>query len=159
MQLKKINPLLQQALVENNLTEANEMQFETFSTIKSGVDAVIQSPKGFGKSTTIVLNVLQRLEKQVGESTRALVFVQDKEQVLEMVELFKKLGNYMDIRVIGAHDKGDIDYDKFINTIETPKARDIKSKFENIINSPTLSNKSNLKNSTINTDNLEPVFD
>lgn len=112
MQLKKINPLLQQALVENNLTEANEMQFETFSTIKSGVDAVIQSPKGSGKSTTIVLNVLQRLEQQVGESTRALVFVQDKEQVLEMVELFKKLGNYMDIRVIGAHDKGDIDYDK-----------------------------------------------
>lgn len=94
------------------MTEANEMQFETFSTIKSGVDAVIQSPKGSGKSTTIVLNVLQRLEKQVGESTRALVFVQDKEQVLEMVELFKKLGNYMDIRVIGAHDKGDIDYDK-----------------------------------------------
>lgn len=112
MQLKKINPLLQQVLVENNLNEANEMQFETFSTIKSGVDAVIQSPKGSGKSTTIVLNVLQRLEKQVGESTRALVFVQDKEQVLEMVELFKKLGNYMDIRVIGAHDKGDIDYDK-----------------------------------------------
>ena len=114
MQLKKINPLLQQALVENNLTEANEMQFETFSTIKSGVDAVIQSPKGTGKSTTIVLNVLQRMEKQIGESTRALVFVQDKEQVLEMVELFKKYGNYMDLRVIGAHDKGDIDYDKNI---------------------------------------------
>jgi superfamily II DNA/RNA helicase len=112
MQLKKINPLLQQALVENNLTEANEMQFETFSTIKSGVDAVIQSPKGTGKSTTIVLNVLQRMEKQIGESTRALVFVQDKEQVSEMVELFKKYGNYMDLRVIGAHDKGDIDYDK-----------------------------------------------
>lgn len=112
MQLKKINPLLQQALIENDLIEANEMQLETFSTIKSGVDAVIQSPKGTGKSTTIVLNVLQRLEKQVGESTRALVFVQDKERVLEMVELFKKYGNYMDIRVIGTHDKGDIDYDK-----------------------------------------------
>lgn len=112
MQLKKINTLLQQALIENDLTEANEMQLETFTTIKSGVDAVIQSPKGTGKSTTIVLNVLQRIEKQVGESTRALVFVQDKEHVLEMVELFKKYGNYMDIRVIGAHDKGDIDYDK-----------------------------------------------
>lgn len=112
MQLKKINPLLQQALIENDLTEANEMQLETFTTIKSGADAVIQSPQGTGKSTTIVLNVLQRIEKQVGESTRALVFVQDKEHVLEMVELFKKYGNYMDIRVIGAHDKGDIDYDK-----------------------------------------------
>jgi len=112
MQLKKINPNLQQALIENNLIEANEMQQDTFSTIKSGVDAVIQSPSGTGKTTTIVLNVIQRMEKAVGESTRALIFVQDKEKVLETVELFKKLATHTDIRVIGAHDKGDIDFDK-----------------------------------------------
>jgi ATP-dependent RNA helicase RhlE len=112
MQLKKINPNLQQALIENNFLEANEMQQDTFSTIKSGADAVIQSPSGTGKTTTIVLNVIQRMEKASGESTRALVFVQDKDKVLEAVELFKKLSNYTDIRVIGAHDKGDIDFDK-----------------------------------------------
>jgi len=112
MQLKKINPNLQQALIENDFLEANAMQQETFSTIKSGADAVIQSPSGTGKSTTIVLNVIQRVEKAVGESTRALVFVEDKEKVVEMVELFKRLANYTDIRVIGAHDKGDIDFDK-----------------------------------------------
>jgi ATP-dependent RNA helicase RhlE len=112
MQLKKINPNLQQALIENNLIEANEMQQDTFSTIKSGVDAVIQSPSGTGKTTTIVLNVIQRMEKAVGESTRALIFVHDKEKVLETVELFKKLATHTDIRVIGAHDKGDIDFDK-----------------------------------------------
>jgi ATP-dependent RNA helicase RhlE len=112
MQLKKINTNLQQALIENDFIEANEMQQDTFSTIKSGVDAVIQSPSGSGKSATIVLNVIQRIEKAVGESTRALVFVEDKDKVLEMVELFKRLANYTDIRVIGAHDKGDIDFDK-----------------------------------------------
>lgn len=112
MNLKKINPNLQQALIENDFLEANEMQQYTFSTIKSGADAVIQSQSGSGKSTTIVLNVIQRMEKAVAESTRALVFVQDKDKVIEMVELFKKLSNYTDIRVIGAHDKGDIDFDK-----------------------------------------------
>ncbi len=112
MQLKKINPKLQQALIECGLTEANEMQQETFSTLKSGADAVIQSPNGSGKSTTIVLNVIQRLEKPVGESTRALIIVENKEKVVEMVELFQKLGNYTDLRVIGVHEKGDIDYDK-----------------------------------------------
>ena len=56
MQLKKINPNLQQALIENDLLEANELQQETFSTIKSGADAVIQSPKGSGKTTTIIIN-------------------------------------------------------------------------------------------------------
>jgi len=114
MQLKKINPQLQQALIEYGLTEANEMQQETFSTIKSGADAVIQSPKGSGKTTTIVLNVIQRLEKSIGECTRALIIVENKEKVLEMEELFLKIGRYTDLSILGVHDKGDIDYDKNI---------------------------------------------
>jgi len=112
MQLKKINTNLQQALIENELIEANEMQQETFSTIKSGADAVIQSPKGTGKTTTIVLNVIQRMEKTMGESTRALIIVESKEKVLQMEELFLKYGTYTDLSILGVHDKGDIDYDK-----------------------------------------------
>jgi ATP-dependent RNA helicase RhlE len=114
MQLKKINPDLQQALIEFDLIEANEMQQETFSAIKSGADAVIQSPIGTGKTTTIVLNVIQRLQKTMGESTRALIIVENKEKVLEMEELFLKLGTYTDLSILGVHDKGDIDYDKNI---------------------------------------------
>jgi superfamily II DNA/RNA helicase len=112
MQLKKINPNLQQALIENNFIEANNLQHDTFSIIKSGVDAVVQSETGSGKTTTILLNVIQRLEKAVGESTRALIFVNDKDKVLEAVEVFKKLSKHTDLRVIGCHEKGDIDYDK-----------------------------------------------
>lgn len=114
MQLKKINPDLQQALIEFDLIEANEMQQETFSAIKSGADAVIQSPTGTGKTTTIVLNVIQRLQKTMGESTRALIIVENKEKVLEMEELFLKLGTYTDLSILGVHDKGDFDYDKNI---------------------------------------------
>jgi len=112
MQLKKINPKLQQALIELGLTEANEIQQETFSTLKSGADAVIQSPGGSGKTTTLVLNVIQRLEKAVGESTRALIVVENRDKVAEMVDLFEKFGDFLDLRVIGVHEKGDIDYDK-----------------------------------------------
>jgi superfamily II DNA/RNA helicase len=114
MNLKKINPNLQKALIENGLTEANELQQETFSTIKSGVDTVIQSVGGSGKSTTIVINVLQRMEKSIGESTRVLVMVENKEKVLEMEALFLKYGTYTDLSILGVHDKGDIDYDKNI---------------------------------------------
>lgn len=112
MQLKKINPNLQKALIENDFVEANEMQEETFSAIKSGVDAVIQGPKKSGKTTTIIMNVIQKMDKPVGESTRALILVQDKEKVLEAVEQFKKFNHYNNLRVIGVHEKGDIDYDK-----------------------------------------------
>lgn len=112
MQLKKINPNLQKALIENDFVEANEMQEETFSAIKSGVDAVIQGPKKSGKTTTIIMNVIQKMDKPLGESTRALILVQNKEKVLEAVEQFKKLNHYNNLRVIGVHERGDIDYDK-----------------------------------------------
>ncbi|MEW5676177.1 DEAD/DEAH box helicase [Flavobacterium enshiense] len=112
MNLKKINLKLQQALVENDLIEANEMQQQTFSTIKSGADAVIQSIGGSGKSTTIVLNVIQRLEKEHMMSPRALIIVEDKEKMLEMLDLFSVLGKYTNLRIYGTHDKSDLDYDK-----------------------------------------------
>ena len=114
MNLKKINTNLQKALLENGLSEANEVQQETFSTIKSGADAVVIAPKGAGKSTTIIINVIQRMEKSMGESTRALIIVENKERVLEMEEMFLKYANYHDLSILGVHDKGDIDYDKNI---------------------------------------------
>lgn len=117
MKLKKINEKLQQALIENGLVEANEMQQETFSTLKSGSDCIIIAPKASGKSTTIVLNVIQQLVAEGEESPRALIIVEDKTKVLEMEELFEKLGNYTNLRVYGVHDKGDMEYDKnYIST-------------------------------------------
>ncbi len=117
MKLKKINENLQQALIENGLVEANALQQETFSTLKSGADCIILSPKGSGKSTTIVLNVIQQLVCEGEESPRALIIVEDKTKVLEMEALFDKLGNYTNLRVYGAHDRGDMEYDKnYIST-------------------------------------------
>lgn len=112
MKLKKINGNLQKALIEANLVEANDLQEDTFSAIKSGADCVIIAEQGSGKTTTIVLNVIQKLEKALGESTRALILVEDKEKVLEMKQLFDLYGNYTDLRVLGVHEKGNIDFDK-----------------------------------------------
>ncbi|MEO8533479.1 MAG: DEAD/DEAH box helicase [Flavobacterium sp.] len=117
MKLKKIKEKLQDALIENGLTEPNILQKETFSTIKSGADCIVLSPEKSGKSTTIVINVIQQLAGSVEESPRALIIVEDKTKVLEMVELFAKYGKYTDLEVYGVHDKGDTDYDKnYIST-------------------------------------------
>jgi ATP-dependent RNA helicase RhlE len=117
MKLKKINENLQENLIENGLTEANEMQQETFSTLKSGADCIIIAPNGSGKSTTIVINVIQKLAGSNEESPRALIIVEDKTKVLEMVALFEKYGKNSGLEVYGVHDKGDTDYDKnYIST-------------------------------------------
>jgi len=112
MQLKKINEELQQGLILHGLTKANELQRDSFSTIKSGVDCIVQSERKSGKTTTIVINVLQKLKKEGEESPRALIYVQDKEQVLEMVRLFDQLGKFNDLSAYGVHEKSDLDEDK-----------------------------------------------
>lgn len=117
MKLKKINEKLQEGLIENGLTVANALQQETFSTIKSGADCLIISERGSGKTTTIVLNVIQQLAKETEESPRALIIVEDKAKVLEMEALFEKYGKYTDLQVFGVHEKGDMEYDKnYIST-------------------------------------------
>nr|WP_315140143.1 DEAD/DEAH box helicase [uncultured Flavobacterium sp.] len=117
MKLKKINENLQKALIENGLVEANAMQKETFSTLKSGADCLIIAPKASGKTTTIVINVIQRLAGSNEESPRALIVVEDKAKVLAMEELFDKYNQYTKLEVYGVHDKGDMDYDKnYIST-------------------------------------------
>lgn len=117
MKLKKLNETLKEDLFENGLTEANDLQKETFSSIKSGVDCIIIAPDGMGKTTTIVINVIQRLIGSNEESPRALIVVEDKAKVLEMVALFEKYGKHSELEVYGIHDKGDTDYDKnYIST-------------------------------------------
>lgn len=117
MNLKKINANLQKGLIENGLVEPNALQQETFSTIKSGADCIVIAPNQSGKSTTIVINVIQQLVAEGEESPRALIFVEDKAKVLEMEDLFEKLGQYNDLRVYGVHDKGDMEFDKnYIST-------------------------------------------
>jgi ATP-dependent RNA helicase RhlE len=112
MQLKKINPILQQALIESGLTSANDLQDGTYAAIKSGTDMVIQSDVGSGKSTTIALHVIQRLNKPFELSPRALIICNDKAKVLEMVEVFNQLNKYNALRIYYVHDRSDLDEDK-----------------------------------------------
>jgi hypothetical protein len=64
----------------NGFLEANNIQKETFGTLK--VVPMLCCTAGNGKSTTLLLNVIQRLVGTVEESPRALIIVSDKEKWL-----------------------------------------------------------------------------
>ncbi|CAM4069952.1 MULTISPECIES: DEAD/DEAH box helicase [Flavobacterium] len=112
MNLKKINEDLKEALIENGITEATELQLETFSPIKSGADLVIQGGKKTGKTTAMVVNVIHKLKEPFQESPRALILVNDKPMLLEVLELFELYNKKNKLRVFGTHDKTDLDEDK-----------------------------------------------
>src|SRR5690606_32414405 len=110
--LKKILPQLHQSLLESGISEPNELQRETWTAIKSGVDCAVVAGEGYGKSTVIAMHAVQRLQKPEGESTRALIIVENKEKLEPMVALIKQLAGDTGLRVYGVHEKGDIDFDK-----------------------------------------------
>lgn len=112
MELKKIDENLKDSLAFNKLTVPNELQQQAFSKVKSGSDVVVASPKKSGKTTTIVINAIQKLRKPYEQSPRVLIMVQDKPQVLEMLQLFSTLGKQNNIRAYGVHEKTDGDEDK-----------------------------------------------
>lgn len=112
MNLKKINIHLKQALEENGLTDAPTVIKEAFGTIKSGNDVVLVIENQEEREQAIAISVIQRLEKAVLLSPRALVIVEDKLQALQMESVFKKFAKYTDLRIFMTHDKTDLDEDK-----------------------------------------------
>lgn len=123
MKLKKINEELQQALIENGLTEANAMQKETFSTLKSGSDCIIIAPKGSGKSTTIVLNVIQRLADATEESPRAL------QEKIEAIGVNVVVKNNIQSARLGGFGNLDLAVELFVQETEFSKVNPVIEEF------------------------------
>lgn len=112
MNLKKINPKLQEALVELGKKEAPQVIKEAFGTIKSGNDVVLIIEEEDEREEAIAISVIQRLEKPYMLSPRALIIVEDKPQALKMEAIFKALARYTKLRIFMTHDKTDLDEDK-----------------------------------------------
>lgn len=112
MKLKKINEDLKEGLINAGLTEQTQILKESFGTIKSGNDVVIVCEDANEREDIIVINTIQRLEKEYLESPRALIIVKDKPQVLSLLEKFNKYGKYTSLRYFGVHEKTNLDEDK-----------------------------------------------
>jgi len=114
MNLKKIDGHLTQGLQNVGITTANVLQMDMFSALNSSKNFVIEAPKASGKTTLMVMHIIQKLKREVGENPRALIIAPNKADVEQLKELFETIGAYNKLRVYTVHDNGDIDYDKNI---------------------------------------------
>ncbi len=112
MMNKKLDIQLLEVLEENGFTESTELEQVCISKIKSGHDLLCIAGKDCGKTTTIVVSVLQRLKASLNDVPRAVIVVPDKVRALEMKDEFTRLGEYTDLRVHLACDDGKIDDQK-----------------------------------------------
>lgn len=109
MFLEKINKQLSAAILEAGYEEPKELQQKSFSKIKSGGDAIFIGPVNSGKTSSIVISTIQKLNYAVEDAPRALILVADKERALAMKEQFMLLGRNTDLRVIPVFEEGSMD--------------------------------------------------
>ncbi|MDO4727604.1 MAG: DEAD/DEAH box helicase [Bacteroidota bacterium] len=110
--LKKLNPKLEQTLIELQFNVPLPLQKETFSLYKSGLNLLIDAPQNAGKTFSIALNCIHKLDTPFEQSPRALIIVANKDEVLHLTELTEALNKHNKLRIFQTYEQTDIDQDK-----------------------------------------------
>ena len=113
MKLKKFTPELASGIIDAGFDqEFKEIQTACIPKIKSGADLMVIAPEGSGKSSALVMGVIQQLKAPFEEAPRAIVIVSSKEKAFELEEQFELLGKRTKLRTFVAFDKGILQYQK-----------------------------------------------
>ncbi|WP_439184501.1 DEAD/DEAH box helicase [Carboxylicivirga taeanensis] len=98
-----INTVLLNALNDLGFTEATPIQQEAFPVVMSGRDVVGIAQTGTGKTLAYILPILRQLKFSEQRHPRILVLVPTRELVEQVVGEFKKLTEYMSVRIGGVY--------------------------------------------------------
>lgn len=113
MNLKKLIPELVSGLNDAGFDKnPKKIQSTSIPHIKSGADLFIISPEGSGKSTAIVIGVIQQLKEAFEEAPRAIIIAATKEKALELEAQFEIIGKHTNLRTFTVFDQGIIQYQK-----------------------------------------------
>jgi len=113
MPFKKLEPQLLENLSGNGFEEPTPFQKLAISKIKSGIDMFGIGPKGCGKTTTIIINTIQKLKaKPIGDNPRALIFVKDKQAADFLALTFEKLIYHTGLRVVTVNEEHNLEKQK-----------------------------------------------
>lgn len=112
MFIKKLDPQLQESLLENGFAEPTELEQICIPKIKSGRDLVCIAGDETGKTTTIIVAVLQKLKASLDDNPRAIIVVANSDAANKIKEELDRLGSYTDLRVHTACEDGKLDDQK-----------------------------------------------
>lgn len=128
MPFKKLIKSLQETLNKKGFIQMLPLQQLILSKIKGGVNLFIIAPTGSGKTTSLIISVINKLNGQAFEDApRALIFVKDKQAALNLEAEFKNYTQGTDLRIYCAYEEHNMELqreDLYLGTdivIATPK--------------------------------------
>jgi superfamily II DNA/RNA helicase len=127
MAFKKLIESLKDILEHKGFVAPFPLQKRILSKIKGGGSLFVIAAEGAGKTTSIVISVINKLKASFEDAPRALIFVKDKQAALDLELIFNQYKRGTDLRVYCAYDEHNIDtqrdelYDGTDIVIATPK--------------------------------------
>lgn len=127
MPFKKLIEPLKDSLINKGFEAELPLQKQILSKIKGGASLFIIAPKDTGKTTSLVISVIQKLKNAFEDAPRALIFVKDKQAALDLELEFNAFKRGTDLRIYCAYEEQHIDIQRdeiYIGTdivIATPK--------------------------------------
>ena len=113
MPFKKLQSDIQEKLEIQKISTPTPFQSKSIPVIKSGANLYALAPIDSGKTTTLILTTLQKLNfEPKGDSPRAMVLVENKEIALAMYDAFLKFTKNSGLRGYVGYDQLHIDVQK-----------------------------------------------
>ncbi len=113
MAFRKLHPALKEIISLLKIETPTPFQQIGIKKIKSGANVYGIAPNNSGKTTSLIISVLQKLQcAPEGNAPRAVVVVENKEKAVELHGKFLQFTKYMGLRVYMGYEKLHIDIQK-----------------------------------------------
>ena len=106
MSLEKLRPELREILPEKGISELNEFQINVLDGLKSGKNLLIEGHEGAGKTTAVLLSIIQKITEAGEGSPRAIVICSTDDKAHSLHGILEKICRPLDLTVDLAHDRG-----------------------------------------------------
>jgi len=106
---EKLNKKLVEALSECGIEETKPLQLKCIPKINGGMDVIGVGDDGCGKTSTLLITIIQKLGNAFEDAPRALIIVPNEAKGLAMLEQFKLLSYNTDLRAEAIFESGKID--------------------------------------------------
>lgn len=113
MSFKKLNPIIKNVLEQQKITSYVPFQKTFIPHVKAGTSVYGIGPKDSGKTTALIMGVLQKLKCEAVEdedSPRAIIVVKDKQTTWDLAERFEVFTKrHTNLRVYKAYEEFDLE--------------------------------------------------
>ena len=112
MSFKKLHPIIKNVLESKNILKYSPLQKKIIPFIKGGTSVYGIGPKDSGKTTALIMGVLQKLQCEAFEdedSPRCIIVVKDKSATWDLAERFEEFTKHTNLRVHKAYEEFDLE--------------------------------------------------